>query len=428
MDPRIRNLKSTTFQGTRFTRRKLADIQETVQTFPRLSRHELAQTLCVHHRWQTPKGRNRLGFALRLLQDLERLGLLSLPALQSPGRGPQKALQPGPRTAPQPALEEPLAGLLPLQLQVVRGREQTREWNEWVQRYHPLGYRQPIGPSLRYFLLDRHERKLGCLLFSYATRNVACRDGFIGWQGRAHRKYLHLLLGHPRFVLFPWVRVQCLASKTLALAARQLPRDWEREHGERPVLVQTFVDPQRHRGTCYRAASWQLVGRTPGRSARGSDPARTPKDVYVRPLHRDWRKILHEGPPKPPWRRGRPRPAVVVGDGFVQLWQDIIGRVAHVAHAYDRKWIRRRRVLNTLLIVLFVFRLVFAPDRRGYATVAGELWDQCRRLGVELPRPEPVSATAFCKARAKVPAAVFRQIHRAVLEQAGPQGGPMALT
>ena len=80
MDPRIKNLESTTFQGTRFTRRKLADMQESVQTFPQPSRHELAQTLCVHHRWQTPKGRNRLGFVLRLMQDLERLGIVSLPA------------------------------------------------------------------------------------------------------------------------------------------------------------------------------------------------------------------------------------------------------------------------------------------------------------------------------------------------------------
>ena len=223
--------------------------------------------------------------------------------------------------------------------------------------------------------------------------------------------------------ILPWVRVQCLASKALGQAVRQLPRDWERQHGFRPVLVQTFVDPQRHRGTCYRAAGWQRLGRTPGRSARGSDPARTPKDVYVRPLHRDWRKMLHEGPPKAPRRQGKPRPAVAAGEGFVQLWQDIIGSVARVARAYDAEWIQRRRVLNTLLIVQFVFRLVFAPDRRGYATVVGELWDQCQRLGLELPRREPVSAAAICKARAKVGAAVFRDIHRAVLEQAGPQGG-----
>ena len=423
MDPRIENLQSTTFQGWRFTRKKLAEIQETVQLLPNLSRHELAQTLCVQHGWQTAKGRNREAFALRLLKDLEQAGILSLPAPRTPGRGPQKALKPGPRTAPQPAVEGPLASLVPLQLQVVTEPEQVGEWNEWVQRYHPLGYRQPIGPSLRYFLLDRHGRKLGCLLFSYATRNVACRDAWIGWRGRAHRKHLRLLLGHPRYLLFPWVRVKCLASKALGQAVRQLPADWERRHGERPVLVQTFVDPQRHKGTCYRAAGWQLVGRTPGSPAKGSRPARTPKDVYVRPLHRDWRRILHEGPPPPPRRRGRPREQAAAGERFVQLWRNIIGGVERVAREHDAEWVRRRRVLNTLLVVLFVFRLVFAPDRRGYATVAADLWEQCRRLGLELPRPEPVSAAALCKARAKVGAGVFRKIHRAVLEQAGPQGG-----
>ena len=238
MDPRIRNLKSTTFQGWRFTRKKLAEIQATVELLPDLSRNELARTLCVQHGWQTAKGRNRVAFALRLLRELEQLGIVSLPARQGPGRGPQKALQPSPRTAPQPAVEGPLADLVPLRLEVVRGREQVEEWNEWVQRYHPLGYRQPIGPSLRYCLLDRHGRQLGCLLFSYATRNVACRDAWIGWRGRAHRKHLSLLLGHPRYLLFPWVRVKCLASKALGQAVRQLPGDWERLHGERPVLVQ----------------------------------------------------------------------------------------------------------------------------------------------------------------------------------------------
>ena len=135
MDPRIKKLKSTTFQGWRFTRKKLAEIQETVQLLPNLSRHELSQTLCVQLGWQTAKGVNREGFTLRVLKDLEQAGILSLPAPRTPGRGPQKALKPGPRTAPQPAVEGPLASLVPLQLEVVTGREQIREWNEWVQRY-----------------------------------------------------------------------------------------------------------------------------------------------------------------------------------------------------------------------------------------------------------------------------------------------------
>ena len=80
MDPLIENLKSTTFFGKRLTRRQIADIQETVGLFPKLSRTELGHTICEHLRWQTPKGSNRIHLATRLLEELERLGILTLPA------------------------------------------------------------------------------------------------------------------------------------------------------------------------------------------------------------------------------------------------------------------------------------------------------------------------------------------------------------
>ncbi len=208
MDPLIENLKSTTFFGKRLTRRQIADIQETVGLFPKLSRTELGHTICEHLRWQTPKGSNRIHLATRLLEELERLGILTLPARSAmPGRGPQRPITPGERTAPQPPLREDLAELTPLALEAVTEREAVAEWNEWVERYHPQGYRQPIGAHLRYFLLDRHGRKLGCLLFGFATRNLECRDTWIGWQGQAHRKHLDLVISNSRFLLFPWVQV-----------------------------------------------------------------------------------------------------------------------------------------------------------------------------------------------------------------------------
>ena len=110
----------------------------------------------------------------------------------------------------------------------------------------------------------------------------------------------------------------------------------------------------------------------------------------------------------------------------MQLWQELIGTLVRVAGAHDREWIKRRRTLNTLLVMLFVFRLVFAPDRRGYATVLAELWDHCRQLEVALPQPQPVSAAAICQARAKVDEEIFRSAHRAVLERL-PGDGPGAL-
>ena len=141
MDPRIKNLKSTTFFGRRFTRRQIAEIQQTVATFPALSRKELAQTICEHLRWRTPTGGNRVTAALHLLEQLERAGILTLPAkrTQNSRPGPRRPVPLTARTAPQPLIEAPLRELLPLRLQLA-APDETGLWNEFVQRYHPLNW------------------------------------------------------------------------------------------------------------------------------------------------------------------------------------------------------------------------------------------------------------------------------------------------
>ena len=202
----------------------------------------------------------------------------------------------GPRPAHPAAVEGPLAALGPVRLALADGRGQVREWNAWVDRYHPLGYRQPIGAHLRYFVLDGPGRKLGCLLFDFAVRKVACRDEWIGWAGQKYRKHLKLVVRNARFLLFPWVGVKNLASHVLGLAARQVAAGWQRQHRYRPVLLETYVDSERYAGTCYRAAGWQCVGKTQGRKAQGRNPAVTPKAVYVRPLHPRWQQALLQGP------------------------------------------------------------------------------------------------------------------------------------
>ena len=211
------------------------------------------------------------------------------------------------------------------------------------------------------------------------------------------------MVRNSRFLVFPWVRVPCVASKVLGLAVWQLPEDWQRRHGSRPALVETFVDPQWHKATCYRAANWQFLGLTQGSKAKGKAPAKTPQGVYVYPLRPDWRTVLLHGPHaatrrRQPAARAAEQPAA--GDGFVRMWQGILGTVARVASEHDREWLQRQRVINTLLVVLFVCRLVFVRDRQAYALTLAELWEQCRRLGVTLP--QPVSASSVCAARAKV--------------------------
>ena len=176
------------------------------------------------------------------------------------------------------------------------------------------------------------------------------------------------------------------------------------------MLVETFVDPARFDGACYRAANWRHLGETAGKRS-----ARTPKSVFVQPLDKDFRAILVEG------RRRAPRPAPPGGsaDALAQRWGPLIDAVVAVARDFDRHWQRRRRSLNTLLVVLFVFRLVFAKNRQGYGATLAELWDQCRRQGVALPQPSPVSPSAMCAARAKVHENLFRALHAELLRRAG---------
>ena len=169
MDEAIRKLKSTTFFGRRLTRRQIADVQCTVRDFPKLSRY-LGHTICEHLNLHTPSGGNRVRTAQRLLERLEELGILTLPAKdESKQRGAQKALVWTARSAPRAVIREALARLAPLALRVITETDEVAEWNELLDRHHYLGYRRPFGLHLRYAIVDGHGRWLGCLLFAYAA-------------------------------------------------------------------------------------------------------------------------------------------------------------------------------------------------------------------------------------------------------------------
>ena len=396
--------------------------------FLKVSRNELGKTVCEHLGWKTKRGRSRVRLAVRVLEELERLGVLSLPEKRRRRRGGDKPVTVTARSTPRPLIDTDLDSLRPLQLQLAQGEQAVAEWQEWVQRYHPRGCRKPLGAHLRYVLRDRQGRLLGCAQFEYASCKLACRDEWIGWQGEAFHRHLKLVVCHSRYLLLPWVQVPNLASHALAALLRQLPGDWQRARGCTPVLVETFVDPEQHRGTCYKAAGWQYLGMTKGRKARGARPAATPKAVYACPLREDFRELLRTGRPAAakPRSAARPRPRQQPPgpqeagreERFTELWRDVIADVVRVATEYDREWIRRRRKVNTLLVVLFVFRLVFAPDRQGYAATLHQVWEQCRQLELPLPSARPVAASSICDARAKVRDQAFRDIHRAILARA----------
>ncbi len=408
----IDNLKSTTFSGRRFTRKQIADIEKTVKTFSTLSRRELAHTVCEHLQWQSANGRNKIQSCLTMLETLQEQGVLSLPAIKTAmQRGPQKTITRTALAKKQADINNKLSLLTPIRLEVVSEKKDVTVWNEYIDRYHYLGYKRPIGSHIRYFIVDQQQRRLGCLMFSYATKTLACRDQWIGWQDKGYKKHLDLVVNNNRFLIFPWVKVKNLASKTLSIAAKQLAVDWHTLHGYRPVLLETFIDTTKFNASCYRAANWHYLGQTHKRAGK------TIKAVYVCPLQKDAKTILLKGHQRPDKKRNDPRvKACHPKDPFVQLWQNIIGTITSVTNEFDAQWQQRKRTLNTLLVVLFIFRLVFSKNRQGYAITINELWGQCRTLQIPLPQTSPVAASAFCVARSKMDEQVFKTLHSRILK------------
>jgi hypothetical protein len=281
--------------GRYFSAQELEDLQETVRMFPKLSRAELASTLCEILDWVTPTGQYKMDSCHQLLEKLAGQGLITLPNKRKCKSYAKKVINFTSRTAAGPLTKVQLGNLGPIHLEPIREQADIRLWNEYVHRYHTLGYKRPFGAHQRYFIITETSQKpLGCLLFAAAAWALEARDTWIGWTEVDRSLRLNLVVNNTRFLIFPWVQVKNLASKALSLAVKQIGFDWQARYGYSPVLLETFVDPEKYRGTCYQAANWTLLGRTKGRGRmdRYNEKAFTRKQIYVYPLRRDFRAIL----------------------------------------------------------------------------------------------------------------------------------------
>jgi hypothetical protein len=211
---------------------------------------------------------------------------------------------PTPRTNPGAPLLGELSEVGSVWLKGVQGKDEGRLWNEYVDRYHCLGYRQPMGCSLRYFI-HSPAGLLGCILMAGAAKAIQGRDQWIGWNRQRRQENLPWVINNPRLLVFPWVRIGHLGSHVLGQLARGVREDWQERWGYGPLLMESFVDPVKFPGTCYQAAGWIQLGRTTGRglSRAGSVYESTPKIIYVKALGDNVRERLCGGP-----LRGRVEP------------------------------------------------------------------------------------------------------------------------
>jgi hypothetical protein len=272
---------------------ELDEIQETVRLFPALSRWELAQTVCEHLEWITASGGYKTDACLKLLQRLEAKGRLRLPAKRAiiPQRHAPIVLTP--RTGPRAEIGGSVGDVGPVSVEVVNGREMTALWNEYVSRYHYLGYKRPFGYALRYLVESPHGL-LGCLMFQGAAKALKGRDEWIGWTKGQRLKNLPWVINNSRFLILPWVKVKNLGSHILGQALRRIRDDWHQRWGYSPLVAETFVDPQRYEGYSYKAANWHYLGLTTGEGLprKGKRYTTTPKKIFVRPLVADFRALL----------------------------------------------------------------------------------------------------------------------------------------
>ncbi|MEJ2388488.1 MAG: DUF4338 domain-containing protein, partial [Chromatiaceae bacterium] len=252
--------------GRRFSAQEIAEIRQTVAWLPGLARKELAATVCEHLHWHTAAGTPKIQACQRLLERLAAAGLVELPRLRVAQRhgGPGTAVCLSGRTAPGQPLAGPLRDFQPVRLEPVAGGAEVGLWNEYVERFHPLGYQGAFGYRLRYFIHAGAQR-LGCVLLGGAARAIAARDRWIGWSAPVRQRNLPWVVNNSRFLIFPHVRIPHLASHVLGQLARRVATDWQQQWGFAPLLMETFVDPARFAGTCYRAAGWELLGETSGR-------------------------------------------------------------------------------------------------------------------------------------------------------------------
>ena len=281
--------------GRGFSAQEIIGICETVAWLPGLARRELAATVCEHLDWHTASGTPKLQACQKLLERLETAGRLELPALRrQPNHSGQRAdVRLGERTATNRLLAGSLRDFEPVRLEAVTEASEVGLWNEYVERFHPLGYKGAFGYRLRYFIYSGSQR-LGCVLLAGAARAIAVRDRWIGWNKRMRLHNLPWVINNSRFLIFPHVQIPHLASHVLGQLARRVAADWQHRWGFIPLLLETFVDPAQFAGTCYRAAGWELLGKTSGcgLARPGKHYSSTPRLVLIKPLHEDCCHLL----------------------------------------------------------------------------------------------------------------------------------------
>jgi len=279
--------------GRKISDQEIEQIKETVDLCWRLSRYELARTIAENLGWYTASGSLKVDACVKLLEKLQAEGVLQLPEKRCLSKPNKRSIPITPRSAPAADIDCKLKQLDFVKLQILSEPQEIKLWQEYVKRYHYLGYKKPFGYYLHYFI-GSDRGILGCLLFSGAAKSIGVRDRWIGWTSAQRLRNLAWVINNSRFLIFPWVKVANLASHVLGQIHKQIRAHFKQRWGFCPVLLETFVDPQHYRGSCYKAANWRYLGMTTGLGLvrKGKSYRTSAKKVFAKPLVKEYRQLL----------------------------------------------------------------------------------------------------------------------------------------
>jgi hypothetical protein len=277
-------------------------IRKLIAAHPGETRRALSRMLCEAWEWKQPNGALRDMVCRGMLLMLDRAGHIELPPVKFVPNNPlSRRARPAPLLVDTSVVEGSLSRIQPLEFRQVRRTGDEPLFNSLMEEHHYLGYEQPVGEHLKYLVWARDAgcprgavRPIACVAWSSAARHIGARDRYIGWSGEARRRNIRFVAYNTRFLILPWVRVKHLASHILGRMAARISEDWRQMYGHPIYYLETFVDPERFRGTCYRAANWNFVGKTTGRGKQSNSyvPNRSIKEVLGYPLNERFRELL----------------------------------------------------------------------------------------------------------------------------------------
>jgi len=272
----------------------IAFIQRLIAGNQDFGRCALSKQICRTWNWVQPNGHLKDMICRGLLLHLERQGYIKLPARKYTPKNPfLTPKKPAAVDVDKSLLKADLNDIRPISIQQIRRTIDEKLFNGLIDQYHYLGYTRPVGEHLKYIAFSQ-DRPIACLAFSSAARHLSSRDRFIGWNPEARKRNIQFLAYNNRFLILPWIRISCLASHLLSQCARIISSDWQYLYSHPIYWLETVVDTQRFKGTCYQAANWIWLGKTTGRGLndRANKVNRSIKSVYGYPLTADFRQKL----------------------------------------------------------------------------------------------------------------------------------------